>query len=114
MAQPDEFVGGVCSKCVSYPTKFTAANNMDPNEVPDELKRSTFLEQQLIALVHPIVSVYRVKGQQFAYSEHVISFPQDVTASRAVFSSRSSATVVSVASAQRGSRKIRRFQCEQR
>ncbi|KAI3906030.1 hypothetical protein MKW92_041985 [Papaver armeniacum] len=52
---------------------------MDPREVPVELCRLTDLEKILIARVHPIMSVYRVKGQQYKYGGNVINFVQDVS-----------------------------------
>jgi hypothetical protein len=58
--------------------QFTARNNMDPGPVPQELAHLTFLEQQLIARVHPVLSVYRLRGQQIGYSGHVINFPQEI------------------------------------
>lgn len=52
---------------------------MDPGlVVPPELAELTYLEQQLIAKIHPVVSVYRIRGQQIGYSGHVINFPQQV------------------------------------
>ncbi|KAI3930658.1 hypothetical protein MKX01_037104, partial [Papaver californicum] len=50
---------------------------MDPAEVPIELSRLTNLESLLIARVHPMISVYRVKGQQYKYSGNIINFLQD-------------------------------------
>lgn len=41
---------------------------MDPGKLPVELEGLTYVEQQLIAKIHPVVSVYRIrKGNQFAY-----------------------------------------------
>ncbi|KAI3877344.1 hypothetical protein MKX03_026401 [Papaver bracteatum] len=53
---------------------------MVPEDVPDELSRLTDLEKILIACVHPVMSVYRVKGQQYKYGGNVINFVQDVNA----------------------------------
>lgn len=58
--------------------RFSAANNMDPGPVPPELADLTYLEQQLIARIHPVISVYRIRGQQIGYSGHIINFPQAV------------------------------------
>ncbi|KAE8739488.1 hypothetical protein FOCC_FOCC015019 [Frankliniella occidentalis] len=58
--------------------KFSATNFMDPGEVPPELQGLTYIEQQLIARVHPVVSVYKVRGGQYGYSGNIINFPQDV------------------------------------
>ncbi|KAK3922031.1 ATP-dependent DNA helicase [Frankliniella fusca] len=58
--------------------KFSADNLMYPGEVPAELQGLTYIEQQLIARVHPVVSVYKVRGGQYGYSGNIINFPQDV------------------------------------
>ncbi|KAK3933276.1 ATP-dependent DNA helicase [Frankliniella fusca] len=47
-------------------------------EVPPELDNLSFIEQLVIARVHPVVSVYRLKSGQRAFSGHVINFRQDV------------------------------------
>jgi len=58
---------------------FNKVNNMDPGDISNELKNLTFIEQQLIAKVHPVVSVYNIrKGEQYKYSGQVINFPQNV------------------------------------
>jgi len=57
---------------------FSESNNMDPGEVPDELNDLTFIEEQLIALIHPIVSYFKLKGLQYGYRGNVINFPQNV------------------------------------
>ncbi|KAE8737614.1 hypothetical protein FOCC_FOCC016923, partial [Frankliniella occidentalis] len=54
--------------------KFSGANFMDPCAIPPELKGLTFL----IARIHPVVSVYKLKGNQLGYSGNVINFPQEV------------------------------------
>ncbi|KAI3899769.1 hypothetical protein MKW92_052622 [Papaver armeniacum] len=51
---------------------------MVPGDVPEELSRLTDLEKILIARIHPVMSVYRVKGQQYKYGGNVINFVQDV------------------------------------
>lgn len=51
---------------------------MDPGEVPAALQNLTYVEQQLIARIHPVISVYKLKGMQYAYSGNVINFPQKV------------------------------------
>jgi hypothetical protein len=52
---------------------------MDPGDVPEELATLSMIEQLLIARIHPVVSVYRVKGQQYKYSGNIINFPKNVT-----------------------------------
>ena len=51
---------------------------MDLGAIPNQLRELTMIEQVLIARVHPVVSVYRMKGQQRAYSGHVINLAQHV------------------------------------
>lgn len=86
---------GICKCCISNrksaglegTSKFSQANNMDPGPwpriyptSPQLLPQLSFIEQQLIALVHPIVSVYRVAGGQWKGSQvNCISFFQDCT-----------------------------------
>ncbi|RPA89316.1 hypothetical protein L873DRAFT_1849364 [Choiromyces venosus 120613-1] len=62
---------------------FSKLNDMDPGEIPSILKdlgELTPIECMLLARVHPIVKVYRVRGEQWKMgSAHVINFFQDVT-----------------------------------
>ncbi|KAL7297052.1 hypothetical protein TKK_0009478 [Trichogramma kaykai] len=51
---------------------------MDPGEIPAELQDLTYIEQMLISRVHPVVSLYRVNGGQYAYSGSVINFTQNI------------------------------------
>lgn len=67
-----------CVKCVKSATKFTAINNMDPGVVPDELKNLTYIEEMLIAMIHPVVSIYRLKGGQYGHTGNVINFRQKI------------------------------------
>jgi len=50
----------ICTKCSKAPTKFTAANYMDPGAVPEALQDLTTVEQMLIARVAPVMSVMRL------------------------------------------------------
>ncbi|XP_054257274.1 uncharacterized protein LOC128982231 [Macrosteles quadrilineatus] len=75
-------------RCGKRCSQFSAVNDMDPGPVPDELTGLTYLEQQLIARVHPVVSVYRIKGHQLGYSGNVINFPQAVEEFAAVLPHR--------------------------
>ena len=61
-----------------YLSKFSAENFMDPSAIPIKLSPLTDLEKILIARIHPIMFVYRVKGQQYKYCSNVINFAQDV------------------------------------
>ncbi|KAJ1524613.1 hypothetical protein ONE63_011097 [Megalurothrips usitatus] len=51
---------------------------MDPGEQPPELKGLTFIEEQLIARISPVLSVFKLKGHQFGYTGNVINFSQDI------------------------------------
>ena len=51
---------------------------MDPDAIPIELSRLTDLEKILIARIHPVMFVYRVKGHQYKYSGNRINFAQKV------------------------------------
>jgi len=77
MADPAAYV---CTKCSKAPTKFTAANNMDPGPVPEALQDLTTVEHMLIARVAPVMSVMRLSeyhGGQWRFKGHVVCFPQD-------------------------------------
>ncbi|CAB0043278.1 unnamed protein product [Trichogramma brassicae] len=69
-----------CSLCKSPDHRhyYTALNNMNPGEKPTELQDLTYIEQMLISRVHPIVSLYRINGGQYAYSGSVINFTQNI------------------------------------
>src|SRR5579863_8581669 len=54
----------LCSGCRKHPNKFNAANNMDPGPIPEELQNLSPLEELLIAMVHPVITVYKTKGSQ--------------------------------------------------
>jgi ATP-dependent DNA helicase PIF1 len=73
--------GECCRRCYTEkdsPKKFSAENNMDPGEVPEELQGLSEIEEMLIARVFPVMSVYRLRGGQHGYHGNVINFPQDV------------------------------------
>lgn len=55
----------ICTQCRRNPSKFTAANHMDPKDVPIELKDLSYVEQLLISRVQPVMRVYRVKSRGF-------------------------------------------------
>lgn len=62
-------------KCWEY----SSINGMDPGEVPNELKDLTFIEEQLISRVHPMISVFKLNGLQYGYRGNIINFSQDVS-----------------------------------
>jgi len=51
---------------------------MDPGEIPEELQNLTEIEKMLIAQIFSVISVYCLRGGQYAYRGNVINFPQDV------------------------------------
>ena len=57
------------------PKKFSADNNMEPGDVPDELKRLTEIEEMLIAQVFTVMSIYKLREGQNRYKRNVINFP---------------------------------------
>ena len=72
---------GACRRCYiekNEVKKFSARNNMDPDDIPEELRRLTQIEEMLITQIFLIVSVYCLCGSQYAYHDHVINFSQDV------------------------------------
>ena len=73
-------VQGKCRRCNAEkkPNKFSASNNMDPGDVPNELQGLTEIEEMLIAKVFTVMSVYKLRGGQYGYKGNVINFPQDV------------------------------------
>ncbi len=66
-------------KCYCYHHKFVLSSNL-PNIgcIPEELASLSYVEQLLIARIHPVISVYRLKSGQRAFSGHVVNFRQDV------------------------------------
>ena len=68
-----------CTKCYGPSSdKFTEANRMQLADIPPELDDLTFIEQMLIARVHPVVSMFRRHGRQTDYKGNVISFVQNI------------------------------------
>ena len=59
------------------PALYSAANEMDPGRVPTELPRLTMAEEMLIARAHVQMQLSRVKGCQYKYTGHVISWMQN-------------------------------------
>src|SRR4051812_1917964 len=74
-------VTGMCRRCYmekKKPKKFSEENNMDPGDVPEELKGLTDIEEMLIAQVFTVMSIYRLRGGQTGYKGNVINFPQNI------------------------------------
>ncbi|GBB90821.1 hypothetical protein RclHR1_17900003 [Rhizophagus clarus] len=72
---------GMCRPCYSDKNevkKFSATNNMDLGDVPEELKGFIEIEEILILQTFLIISVYYLHEGQYTYSGNFINFPQDV------------------------------------
>lgn len=63
---------------VKFCENYGFGNDMDPGVVPVQLLNLTIVEQSLIAMIHPVLSVFKVKGCQYGYRGNVINFLQDV------------------------------------
>jgi hypothetical protein len=74
----------VCNKCIvaqkrkAMPYVYSEGNAMDPGEMPDGLQPLTQVEEMLIARAHVQMVMKRVRGHQFHYSGHTVTFLQDV------------------------------------
>ena len=75
----------VCNKCFladkkkneDDPFLSSAANNMDPGRVPSHLPKLTQIEEMVIARAHVHMVLKRVRGHQYSYSGHCVSFVQN-------------------------------------
>jgi len=47
-------------------------------EVPPQLKDLTIIDQILMARVNPIISIFKIRGQQTGYSGHIMNFTQHI------------------------------------
>lgn len=71
--------GDTCLKCIrARVNALTVENGLDFGLIPPQLSNLTLVEQVLIARVHPVVSVFRIRGQQLGYSGHVVNFVQHI------------------------------------
>lgn len=74
---------GVCHTCFlrdkrgAVPFLMSAANNMDPGEVPAHLPKLSQVEEMTIARSHVQMVLCRVRGHQYKYSGHCVSFMQN-------------------------------------
>ncbi|KAK8913436.1 hypothetical protein VCV18_011442 [Metarhizium anisopliae] len=77
----------ICARCISRDRKrgsdepyfFSAENNLDFGEVPNNLPDLTMVEEMLIARVHVHVKVLQVRGAQYKYRGHVVHFLRNVS-----------------------------------
>jgi hypothetical protein len=78
----------VCKSCVRVdapkkrdhdePYMYSAANHLDPGDVPDFLPQLSAIEEMCIARVHCFVEVRQHRGVQFKYKGHVCNFLSNV------------------------------------
>lgn len=74
---------GICHRCRqkdnSQPIHlYSRANHMDPGNMPSTLPTLTTIEQLLIAPIHISMQIIHVKGAQYRYKGHVMTFLRDV------------------------------------
>ena len=75
---------GICHRCTLRdknnltPFLMTVGNNMDPGQIPGHLPALTQVEEMVIARSHIQMMVYRVRGHQYHYSGHCVSFMQNI------------------------------------
>lgn len=57
-----------CTHSKNVCPSYSKSNDMDPGDVPPALQGLTYVEEQLIARVHPLISIFKLKGNaQFGY-----------------------------------------------
>ena len=74
-----KLIKGVCRHCYydkNLIKRFSAENNMDPGDIPEELQELTEIEAMLIADLSYCFSILSSWGQH-AYRGNVVNFPQD-------------------------------------
>jgi hypothetical protein len=79
---------GVCHRCFLRDTDnrkqpvtpflMSAENDMDPGTVPADLPELTQVEEMVIARAHVQMLVKRVRGHQYQYTGHCVTFMQDI------------------------------------
>ena len=76
---------GVCHHCYlrdaagqKRPYLMSAENHMDPGTVLADLPELTQVEEMVIARAHVQMLVKRVRGHQYQYTGHCVSFMQDI------------------------------------
>jgi hypothetical protein len=74
-----------CSKDKQNIKMFSAANNMDPGEVPNELANLSVIEQQLICRIAPCINVHMLNHGGIASSGYCVTFPQEINEPAKIF-----------------------------
>ena len=75
----------ICQRCLTRdkhqlpgePHLISSDNHMDPGDMPD-LPELTDIEQMLIAPVHISIHMHHIKGAQYRYKGHVMTFLRDI------------------------------------
>ncbi len=72
----------ICKRCIARERSekhplFTECNHLDVGSVPEHLSELTQVEEHLIARLHVHIQVWQIKGQQFKYKSHVVTFMQN-------------------------------------
>ena len=72
----------ICKRCVAWERSgkhplFTRSNCLDVDPVPEHLSELMQVEEHLIARLHVHIQVWQIKGQQFKYKSHVMTFMQN-------------------------------------
>lgn len=76
-------VDGICQRCILKDGEqtlhlYSLQNHMDPGDVPSWLPELTAIEQLLIAPIHISMHIAHIKGAQYRYKGHVMTFLRDV------------------------------------
>lgn len=74
---------GVCNRCHQKdhgqsPYLYSHDNRMDPGDIPSDLPALTSIEELLIAPIHISMHIAHIKGAQYRYKGHVMTFLRDV------------------------------------
>ncbi|KAK3912856.1 PAN2-PAN3 deadenylation complex catalytic subunit PAN2, partial [Frankliniella fusca] len=76
----DTFIWNTHDKCYCHTHRSVLSSELiDIGEIPPELSGLSYVEELLISKVHPMISIYRLKGGQYSYRGNVINFRQDVS-----------------------------------
>ncbi|KAK3907761.1 ATP-dependent DNA helicase [Frankliniella fusca] len=76
----DTFIWNTHDKCYCHTHRSVLFSELiDIGEIPPELSGLSYVEELLISKVHPMISIYRLKGGQYSYRGNVINFRQDVS-----------------------------------
>lgn len=78
--QCDTFIWNNHNNCYCHThSSVLTSELMSIGDIPPELSGLSYVEELLISKVHPMISIYRLKGGQYSYRGNVINFRQDVS-----------------------------------